>query len=208
MNLEGVFQSGLTQSLQDIIARLYYMDGSYVSTLVNADTGAFSLALTDVPYGENPYLLTFSSPSYKATGSRRMVESETRILEERSLFSLVGPLICYIKSAIGCGPDLTLRLTWDGPTSDIDLHVFEPGDDGSHVFFDNKIGKEGFLDKDDTDGFGPEHYILESPQVGVDYAVQTHLFSINEDELPINWTLQAFSVGKSLWKKSGESGRK
>ena len=49
----------------------------------------------------------------------------------------------------------TVTLTWNG-SGDVDLHVFEPG--GTRVNFRNRRGENGFLDVDNTRGFGPEHY--------------------------------------------------
>lgn len=49
----------------------------------------------------------------------------------------------------------TVTMTWSG-TGDEDLHVYEPG--GSHVFFGNRLGQVGYLDTDNTVGYGPEHY--------------------------------------------------
>lgn len=46
-------------------------------------------------------------------------------------------------------------LIWDG-SGDVDLHTFEPG--GSHVYYRSKVGQAGFLDVDNVNGFGPEHY--------------------------------------------------
>lgn len=49
----------------------------------------------------------------------------------------------------------TATLTWDG-AGDVDLHAFEPG--GSHVYYSAKTGQAGFLDVDNTNANGPEHY--------------------------------------------------
>jgi len=49
----------------------------------------------------------------------------------------------------------TVTLDWDGP-GDVDLHVFEP--DSAHVYYRSRQGHVGFLDTDNTSGFGPEHY--------------------------------------------------
>lgn len=49
----------------------------------------------------------------------------------------------------------TATLSWDG-IGDVDLHTNEPT--GSHVFYRNKQGTSGYLDVDNTQGFGPEHY--------------------------------------------------
>lgn len=52
---------------------------------------------------------------------------------------------------------ITAILTW-GAQPDVDLHVFEPS--GSHVFYGNFQGVSGYLDLDDTSGYGPEHYYV------------------------------------------------
>ena len=49
----------------------------------------------------------------------------------------------------------TATLTWNGP-GDVDLHVFEPGD--SHVYHRAVSGASGFLDINNTEANGPEHY--------------------------------------------------
>ena len=49
----------------------------------------------------------------------------------------------------------TVTLTWNG-SGDVDLHAFEPG--GAHVFYSAKTGPSGFLDVDNTNANGPEHY--------------------------------------------------
>lgn len=55
------------------------------------------------------------------------------------------------------GGAITVTLTWAHAT-DVDLHVFEPG--GVHVYYGNRQGTAGFLDVDNTWGFGPEHYVV------------------------------------------------
>jgi hypothetical protein len=54
-----------------------------------------------------------------------------------------------------------ISLTWDLP-GDIDLHVTEP--DGTHVFFGNRTGTSGQLDRDDLVGTGPENYFVCAPE--------------------------------------------
>lgn len=49
----------------------------------------------------------------------------------------------------------TATLSWDG-SGDVDLHTNEPT--GSHVYYGSKKGASGYLDVDNTQGFGPEHY--------------------------------------------------
>lgn len=61
------------------------------------------------------------------------------------------------------GP-ITVTLTW-GSQPDVDLHVFEP--EGTHVFYQNKVGSIGQLDLDDTNGYGPEHYYTSCDKLKV-----------------------------------------
>jgi len=49
----------------------------------------------------------------------------------------------------------TATLEWDG-LGDVDLHTYEPG--GTHVYYAARQGRAGYLDVDNVDGFGPEHY--------------------------------------------------
>jgi uncharacterized protein YfaP (DUF2135 family) len=74
--------------------------------------------------------------------------------------SIISDLILSAKNRatqptriMGSGP-ITVTLTWD-IQPDIDLHVFEPN---FHVYYSAKNGQNGFLDVDDTNGYGPEHY--------------------------------------------------
>lgn len=53
---------------------------------------------------------------------------------------------------------VTTTLTW-GSNPDVDLHIFEPT--GTHVYYLNRQGASGYLDYDDTDGFGPEHFFID-----------------------------------------------
>ena len=68
---------------------------------------------------------------------------------------------------------ITATLTW-GTQPDVDLHAFEPN--GTHVYYRHRQGVSGYLDLDDTNGSGPEHYYvscsaLESGtyHIGVNY---------------------------------------
>ncbi len=71
------------------------------------------------------------------------------------------------------GGVITVTLKW-GSQPDVDLHVFEPN--GEHVYYMNKSGISGYLDLDDTSGYGPEHYYVSCEgleagtyEVGVNY---------------------------------------
>jgi hypothetical protein len=91
------------------------------------------------------------------------------------------------------GP-ITVTLSW-GPQPDLDLHVFEPS--GSHVYFDTEIGVSGFLDTDDTESFGPEHYFVKSCstlQVGK-YVVGVNYY---EGDAPETATIFINAGGKTI----------
>jgi antitoxin component YwqK of YwqJK toxin-antitoxin module len=70
---------------------------------------------------------------------------------------------------------ITVRLEW-GEQPDVDLHVYEPS--GSHVYFVDDRGVSGYLDLDDKDGEGPEHYYAkcETLQPGI-YKIAVDYFS-------------------------------
>jgi hypothetical protein len=52
---------------------------------------------------------------------------------------------------------ITVTMTW-GAQPDVDLHVTEPN--GFHVYYAAPTGPSGYLDVDDTNGSGPEHYYV------------------------------------------------
>jgi len=72
---------------------------------------------------------------------------------------------------------VTVTLNWNvGNGNDIDLHVFEP--DRTHVYFSSKTGNSGYLDVDNTHGFGPEHYYTDCKKLQVgEYFVEVKYFS-------------------------------
>ena len=88
--------------------------------------------------------------SYFAAGlaSRQLIDADF----DRLIQSLQFP-----NTDLGSGA-ITVTLTW-GAQPDVDLHVYEPS--GDHVYYRQTRGTSGFLDRDDTDGFGPEHYFAD-----------------------------------------------
>ena len=112
------------------------------------------------------------------------------------------PCIIYAINNNWCPPTMNLKLSWDGSTSDVDLHVYEQGGSGEHVYFDNMQGDYGFLDLDDVNGFGPEHYIvddLNEPQV---FKTEVHMYSYHADSV-VNWQLEAEKDGQNVWTETG-----
>lgn len=74
-----------------------------------------------------------------------------------AVLAMVGSSLSAIVLPNNTGSDglFTVTLTWSG-TGDVDLHTFEPNN--QHVYYGAKTGTFGFLDVDNTSGFGPEHY--------------------------------------------------
>ncbi len=69
----------------------------------------------------------------------------------------------FLRDTVKCTAtpaSMTVTLTWDQDQSDVDLHVLEPGTDGRHIYWSNKgyTGSNPYLDMDNTNGYGPEHY--------------------------------------------------
>lgn len=87
---------------------------------------------------------------------------------------------------------ITIRLDWND-LQDVDLHVYEPSTNSGyaeHVYYGNKEGIMGYLDVDNTYGYGPEHYNVQcntlapgSYTFGVDY------YSSNIENQVANYTI-------------------
>jgi len=71
--------------------------------------------------------------------------------------------------------DLQVLLFWDSDKTDVDLHVTEPG--GETVNYTHTVSEAtgGRLDRDDTDGYGPEIYNLSSAPTGT-FEIAAHYF--------------------------------
>lgn len=81
---------------------------------------------------------------------------------------------------VGSGP-VTVTMTWNLGSNDVDLHVFEP--DQTHVYYEYKSGISGYLDVDNVDGFGPEHYYTDCNQLQVgQYSVGVNYYDDHDDE--------------------------
>ncbi len=75
--------------------------------------------------------------------------------------------------------EIEVVLSWNTPTSDIDLHTWNPA--GEHCFYSNKIISDGSLDIDDTNGFGPETFAVPTANTGV-YEIQVNCYSLHSDD--------------------------
>lgn len=71
-------------------------------------------------------------------------------------------------------------LSW-GEQPDVDLHAYEPN--GSHVYYRNLTGEDGTLDVDDTNGQGPENYVVACTNVNTGtYQIGVNYYSGNAPE--------------------------
>jgi hypothetical protein len=80
-----------------------------------------------------------------------------RAVNDEGASGLSAIFVIPVGVTVGNG-DLSATLTWNSP-ADVDLHVVEP--DGAHVFYGRPQGTTARLDRDDTDGFGPENIFVE-----------------------------------------------
>jgi hypothetical protein len=80
-----------------------------------------------------------------------------RALQGTSASPLSATFIVPVGVTLGTG-DLSVTLTWNS-AADMDLHVVEPN--GTHVYYGSRQGTRARLDRDDTDGFGPENYFVD-----------------------------------------------
>jgi len=75
-------------------------------------------------------------------------------------------------------PDIEITLTWSTSNSDVDLHVINPL--GEHCFWDELVISDGFINSDDSLGFGPETFISENAINGI-YSVLVNNYNLNSD---------------------------
>ena len=102
---------------------------------------------------------------------------------------------------------ITVSLGW-GDEPDLDLHVIEP--DGTHVYYGNPLGTSGALDRDDTDGHGPEHYTVpcEDLMEGT-YTVAVNYYYGSGPEVARTTVAAGYEVGSyttTLTSAAGGSG--
>lgn len=78
--------------------------------------------------------------------------------------------------------ELLVTLQWDQDSSDVDLYVHEP--DGDVSWYSHKTtASGGWLDFDDTNGYGPEHYTSNTVLEGW-YRVRVHNYSAHSSSGP------------------------
>tara|TARA_R110000868_G_scaffold223053_3_gene474848 strand:+ start:2867 stop:4318 length:1452 start_codon:yes stop_codon:yes gene_type:complete len=108
--------------------------------------------------------------------SENDLESLLESLEEKELIS-DNELLDDLPSSAGV---LQFGLSWNTPGTDIDLYVTDPL--GSTIYFESpNSASGGYLDRDDTDGFGPENiYWQNNIPEGV-YRVNVNYFGCDNE---------------------------
>ncbi|MGD0817601.1 MAG: hypothetical protein ABR986_04300 [Methanomassiliicoccales archaeon] len=131
---------------------------------------------------------------------------------------------------------LTLTLTWDQGSSDVDLHIKEPtinGTAGRHIYYSNKgsiYNNNPYLDLDNQQGYGPEHYFatenMTLPQTGTvgpgqplygTYQIRVQYYadhdSDSDNTQPITWHLDVrylafknLATGQEFWSEMSYNG--
>lgn len=105
------------------------------------------------------------------------------IIKKNGYSTLVAKCPCdgmsYALSPTMKGLDsMRVVLGWGRLPSDLDSHMIYPG---SHIFFRNKLGKNGNLDVDDINSYGPETITLNRRENGQSYIYAVHDYS-DKDE--------------------------
>jgi uncharacterized protein YfaP (DUF2135 family) len=117
------------------------------STLIFVDNHKYTAEVVDGAFSKEVPLLT---------GDNDVVILAT---DENTFSNWAGFLKDTIKSTASPAA-ITATLTWDQDTSDVDLHIQEPGADARHIYWSNmgSGGNNPYLDIDNRYGYGPEHY--------------------------------------------------
>ncbi|MBC8465900.1 hypothetical protein H8D57_02640 [bacterium] len=127
----------------------YMRDGDIMTT---DESGIF---IFPAEIGE--YTVNFAKEGFIGTSSKiRMGADET----PREVIAALSPEI----------KEFRIVLTWGSRPKDLDAHLSGPNPDGGdfHIWYRNKfpIGGRDFLDRDDTDKYGPETITIYKPAVG------------------------------------------
>lgn len=126
---------------------------------------------------------------YLRAGSASRTAIEANI--SAALTGLSFPTALFSDGAI------TVTTSWNSEP-DVDTHVYEPG--GSHVYYAALHGTSGTLDHDDTDGFGPENYLVPCAtlQVGA-YRVGLNYY-FGSGPAPVTMNIRAGNVSRTFNK--------
>ena len=103
--------------------------------------------------------------------------------------------IGYDQKTVYCNAPPTklwVQLTWSENYADVDLYVTEP--DGSTAWwYQPTTPNGGYLDVDDVNGYGPEHYLISSAMghnvLPGNYEIRVHYYNPHQHVGSIHWTV-------------------
>lgn len=101
--------------------------------------------------------------------------------------------VCVEVLRLGTG-GLQISLSW-GTSSDQDIYVTTPN--GDEISYDNPYADGGELDRDDTDGYGPENVFWLKDAPDGYYTVRVHDFSDTTYDNPFYVTINAPGVTRN-----------
>ena len=127
-------------------------------------TDAHGFFMQKFDYGK--YDVLFSKPGYLS--SKHEFEMDLTELPVAMNFAMAPEV-----------KDFRIVLTWGAFPKDLDAHLAGPRPEGGrfHLWYRNKVlvGGKNFLDRDDTNAYGPETMTIYKPARGVyTYAVQNY----------------------------------
>ena len=192
VTIMGTFLPSNGDGAWPVVARMYSGAGLAATSLVDPDTGSFSMTFTDIPRGFHLGFITFTS---NLVGRR---------LQEGGAL----PELCWFFND-ECPAALTFKLTWHSDpdhiegTSDLDLHVLEPVENGEHVYFSHPVGQVCALDHDDMEGFGPEHIECALTEEGLTSKAGVHLYHPDADTPPFFYQFEVFAEGRLFHIEAG-----
>jgi len=139
----------------DPLSDVNVMAVDYMNDSQAATTDESGIFIFPVEIGE--YTIAFSKEGFIGTTAKiRMGADET----PREVIAALSPEI----------KEFRIVLTWGSRPRDLDAHLSGPDPDGGdfHIWYRNKypIGGRDFLDRDDTDKYGPETITIYKPAVG------------------------------------------
>lgn len=147
--------------------RVQHVAGT-VENPAGADASEFGGRIIVDRNGETQYVTPTRNSNGTWTFSGDMVltqgRNDIRVVLEDENGNTVGNSGTYTVNADIPARDLTVTLTWDTDRTDVDMHVWSPS--GEHAYYSNKRISDGFLDVDDTDGYGPEVFTAENASAG------------------------------------------
>jgi hypothetical protein len=169
----------LVPGTSTIISGSAFGNAQLMPTSVTAYVGGLPYTAIAAPIG--PFELTFTVTVPIATGTNQVkVFAGTRFPPPNGLYT--GPISTLNLNLIGSRvpSSLLVTLTWSQDATDLDLYVTDPV--GETAWYQNQqTMSRAYLDVDNTEGYGPEDFILSSAAgdavLSGSYIIRVHFFS-------------------------------